>query len=42
MLNTVKHLCELSGVSSWEDEVRAYIQGQAAPYATSMLSLIHI
>lgn len=36
MLNTVKHLCELSGVSSWEDEVRAYIQGQAAPYATSM------
>lgn len=33
MLNTVKTLCALSGVSSWEDEVRTYLIEQARPYA---------
>ncbi len=33
MLNTVKTLCALSGVSSWEDEVRTYLMEQAKPYA---------
>lgn len=36
MLNTLKTLCDLSGVSSFEDEVRAYIQGRAAGFATDM------
>ena len=36
MLNTVKTLCSLSGVSSWEDEVRAYLMEQARPYADEM------
>ena len=33
MLDTVKALCALSGVSGWEDEVRDYILEQALPYA---------
>lgn len=33
MLETVKTLCSLSGVSGWEDEVRAYLIEQAKPYA---------
>lgn len=36
MLNTVKTLCALSGVSSFEDEVRGYIMEHAAPYAAAM------
>ncbi len=36
MLNTLKELCALSGVSSWEDETRAFIREQAAPYADSI------
>ena len=36
MLNTVKTLCSLSGVSSWEDEVRSYLMEQARPYADEM------
>jgi endoglucanase len=33
MLNLLKQLCALSGVSSWEDEVRDFIRAQAEPYA---------
>ena len=33
MLDTVKKLCALSGVSGWEDEVRDYILERALPYA---------
>ncbi len=36
MLNLVKELCCLPGVSSYEDEVRSYIQHYARPYATEM------
>ena len=36
MLTTVKALCALNGVSSWEDEVRAYLREQAAPYADTI------
>ena len=36
MLNTVKTLCELSGVASWEDEVRSYLMEQARPHASEM------
>lgn len=36
MLKTVKSLCELNGVASWEDEVRAYLMEQAKPYASEM------
>ncbi len=36
MLNTLKTLCELSGVSSWEDEVRSYIRSRVEPYADSI------
>lgn len=36
MLTTVKTLCALNGVSSWEDEVRAYLREQAAPYADTI------
>lgn len=36
MVNTVKELCLLPGVSSFEDEVRNYIQERVAPYATTM------
>lgn len=33
MLETVKKLCALSGVSGWEDDVRDYILERALPYA---------
>ena len=33
MIETVKKLCALSGVSGWEDEVRDYILERALPYA---------
>ena len=33
MLDTVKKLCALSGVSGWEDEVRDYILERALPWA---------
>ena len=33
MLDTVKKLCALSGVSGWEDEVRDYILERALPFA---------
>ncbi len=33
MIETLKTLCALPGVSSFEDEVRDYIKGRAAPYA---------
>ena len=36
MLNVLKQLCALSGVSSWEDEVRDFIRAQAQPYADSI------
>lgn len=36
MLNLVKQLCALNGVSSWEDEVRDFIAEQVNPYADSV------
>ena len=36
MLNTVKTLCTLSGVSSWEDEVRSYVAERVRPCADEM------
>lgn len=33
MLNLIKELCALSGVSSWEDEVRDVIRAKAEPFA---------
>ncbi|MBR1781323.1 MAG: M42 family peptidase [Oscillospiraceae bacterium] len=36
MLNLLKQLCALSGVSSWEDEVRDFIRAKAEPYADSI------
>lgn len=36
MVNTLKTLCLLSGVSSFEDEVRGYIKERVAPYADSV------
>ena len=33
ILDTLKTLCALSGVSGWEDEVRSYIREQASPFA---------
>ncbi len=36
MVNTLKTLCALSGVSSFEDEVRNYIKERVAPYATKL------
>ena len=36
LMDTIRELCALSGVSSAEDEVRAYIKEKAAPYADSM------
>jgi len=36
MVNTLKTLCLLSGVSSFEDEVRNYIKERVAPYADSI------
>ena len=36
MKELLKQLCELDGVPGYEDEVRAFIEEQAKPYATSM------
>lgn len=36
MLNTLKELCQLPGVSSCEDEVRNFIQNRVMPYADSI------
>lgn len=36
MIGTLKVLCALSGVSSFEDEVRGYIRKRAAPHADSI------
>ena len=36
MVNTLKTLCLLSGVSSFEDEVRNYIKERVSPYADSV------
>ena len=36
MIETLKTLCALSGVSSWEDEVRDYIRKRVEPYADSV------
>ena len=36
MLNLLKQLCALSGVSSWEDEARDFIRTHAQPYADSI------
>lgn len=36
MIDTLKTLCALSGVSSFEDPVRDYLMEQAKPYADSM------
>lgn len=36
MVNTLKELCLLSGVSSFEDEVRNYIKNRVAPHADSI------
>ncbi len=36
MVNTLKTLCALSGVSSFEDEVRSYLIERAHPYADSL------
>ena len=36
MLNILKELCRLNGVSGNEDEVRRYIEEKAAPYADSV------
>lgn len=38
MLNTMKNLCRLSGVSGWEDEVRDYILEQALPHANEIIT----
>lgn len=36
LMDTIKELCALNGVSGCEDEVRAYLKEKAAPYATEM------
>lgn len=36
LTDTVKELCALNGVSSFEDEVRAYVKKQAVPYASEL------
>ena len=36
MLDTLKTLCQLDGVSGWEDEVRDYILERVMPYAASV------
>ena len=36
MLNLVKELCALPGVSSFEDEVRDYIRQRVTPFADSV------
>ncbi|MEG2421068.1 MAG: M42 family metallopeptidase, partial [Oscillospiraceae bacterium] len=36
LMDTVKDLCALSGVSSYEDDVRAYLKKRAEPFADSI------
>lgn len=36
LINTIKELCDLDGVSSFEDSVRAYLKEKTAPYADEM------
>lgn len=36
LTDTIRELCLLSGVSSYEDEVRAYVKEHAAPYASEL------
>ena len=36
MIETVKTLCALSGVASFEDPVREYLMEQAKPFADEM------
>lgn len=36
LIDTIRELCLLSGVSSYEDDVRDYVKEKAAPYATEM------
>lgn len=36
MIETLKTLCGLSGVSSWEDEVRNYVRQRVEPHANSV------
>ena len=36
LMKTIQELCLLNGVSSYEDEVRAYLKEKAAPYADGM------
>ena len=36
MKELVMQLCALSGVSSWEDEVRDFLKEEAAPYADEL------
>lgn len=36
MLDTLKTLCQLDGVSGWEDEVRDYILERVIPYASGV------
>ena len=36
LLDEIKTLCALSGVSGWEDPVRDYLRAQAAPYADAL------
>ena len=38
MLETLKTLCYLNGVSGFEDEVRDYILQRALPYADSVIT----
>ena len=38
MLDTVKKLCALSGVTGWEDEVRDYILERALSFADEDLT----
>ena len=36
LIETLQELCALSGVSSWEDQVRDYIRSKVEPYADSV------
>ena len=36
LIDTLKTLCSLPGVSSWEDAVRDYIKNEITPYADSI------
>ena len=38
MLNTLKTLCALDGVTGTEDKVREYIKAQVEPYADEIIT----